>query len=232
MSELPSPLKSVGGSCVEPVIEGGGGGGGGDEAGGGGGGGGDDGAAPQPSAAITVRSVELQAVYLAGGGVVEGVRAGTRRPVGQIAGGNPSVVEAVEVCVAAVDREIGRVAGTGLADTRSRISVEVDDPVFAAGVEVGSSPHDLGELVLENPNQVVLARRRGRGRAEAPRCAAQLLQLGIGGDADPAIEGAAGTDQAEGLFLRRAKLETAVDRRTRRQCAGAGRAVADEYLGY
>ena len=67
--------------------------------------------------------------------------AGIRRPIGQVAGGNVRVVEAVEICDAIIDREIGRVASTGLANVRRGVPVKIDDPVFAAGAEVRIPPH-------------------------------------------------------------------------------------------
>src|SRR5229473_4472313 len=57
MSEEPSPKRSLGNVGVESWLTGGGGG---TAGGGGGGGGGLTGAAPQPSAAIRMRSVELR----------------------------------------------------------------------------------------------------------------------------------------------------------------------------
>ena len=86
--------------------------------------------------------------------------------------------------------------------------------------------------MLDHPDQVVLRRRGHRGRTETPRGAIHLLQLGIGGDADPAIQGGAGTDQTECFFLGRAHLQLAAERGGRRQCARAGRGLVDEGLSY
>ncbi len=54
----------------------------------------------------------------------------------------------------------------------------------------------------------------------------------VGGDPDPAVEGAACPHQPQRLLLRRAHDQGAGDRRGSRQRAGAGRARAEQLLLY
>src|SRR5262249_61424219 len=102
----------------------------------------------------------------------ESIGAGASRPIADVAA--RLRVPAVEVRRAAIRREISGTAGAGLPHARRLVPVQIHDAVFVRHREVGRTARDLGDLVLQRADEVILVVAGNSGRAVAPG-AADLL---------------------------------------------------------